>query len=366
MDKINIFKNIKEYITKDTQAKNESKKTVVVIRIILISLMVYFLANIVVGNVLSDITDIRNLIFFACFAIAFIGLFACTYYFRTRPVYWIFNIAMLIFIVVILVLFGWNVGVQHFLIVMLMLNFFSVYNRHKQKFVVALLLCVVRLILFHIFYGREPFLPIPSSINSSLQTINTIAIFWCLSVIAYVFSKDGQEMESKLVEYNIQLEQQANTDKLTGLYNRRKAWDYLESLTEGKHTHSFSLCICDIDWFKKVNDTYGHDVGDEVLKGIASIFAEEMQGKDMVARWGGEEFLLVFPDTNGDHAYTRLEHIRSRIKDLKVQKGDVEVRVTMTFGLAEYNYNGGFEATIKDADRKLYRGKEEGRDRIVY
>lgn len=247
-----------------------------------------------------------------------------------------------------------------------MLNFFSVYNRHKQKFAVATLLCAVRLILFHIFYGRDPFLPLPSSVNSSLQTINTIAIFWCLSVIAYVFSKDGQEMESKLVEYNAQLEQQANTDKLTGLYNRRKAWDYLEQLTLGKHHHNFSLCICDIDWFKKVNDTYGHDVGDEVLKGIAAIFAEEMQGKDMVARWGGEEFLMVFPDTNGDYAYTKLEHIRSRIKALKVQKGDVEVSVTMTFGLAEYDYNGGFEATIKDADRKLYRGKEEGRDRIIY
>ena len=362
----NVFANIKDFITKDTQAKNESKKTVVVIRIILISIMIYFLANIIVGNVLSDITDIRNLIFFTGFVFGFIGIYACSYYFKTPVVFWLFNIAMLIFIVVILVLFGWNVGVQHFLIVMLMLNFFSVYNRHKQKFAVATLLCAVRLILFHIFYGRDPFLPLPSSVNSSLQTINTIAIFWCLSVIAYVFSKDGQEMESKLVEYNAQLEQQANTDKLTGLYNRRKAWDYLEQLTLGKHHHNFSLCICDIDWFKRVNDTYGHDFGDEVLKAIAAIFAEEMQGKDMVARWGGEEFLMVFLDTNGDYAYTKLEHIRSRIKGLTVQKGDVEIGVTMTFGLSEYDYSGGFEATIKDADRKLYRGKEEGRDRIVY
>ncbi len=366
MDKTNIVESVKDFITKDTQAKNESKKTVVVIRIILISIMIYFFANIVVGNVLSSITDVRNLLFFTGCMVGFIGIYACTYFLRTRLVFWIFNIAMFVFIAVILVLFGWNVGVQHFLIVMLMLNFFSAYNKHKQKFVVATLLCIVRLILFQIFYGREPFLPLPSGINTTLQTINTIAIFWCLSVIAYIFSKDGQEMESKLVEYNMQLEKQANTDKLTGLYNRRKAWDYLEQLTDGKHMHNFSLCICDIDWFKKVNDTYGHDVGDEVLKGIATIFAEEMQGKDMVARWGGEEFLLVFPDTNGDHAYSKLEHIRSRIKALKVQKGDVEINVTMTFGLAEYDCGGGFEATIKNADRKLYRGKEEGRDRIIY
>jgi diguanylate cyclase (GGDEF)-like protein len=180
-------------------------------------------------------------------------------------------------------------------------------------------------------------------------------------------SRYSQELEGKLIDYNNQLEQAANTDALTGLYNRRKTMEYLEELNKKAGSkEGFSICICDIDFFKKVNDNYGHDFGDEVLKSISQIFKDEMKGKNLAARWGGEEFLLIFPGSNGDEAYIKLKQIRERIKQMRVVKGDLSVGVTMTFGLSEYDYFNGLEATLKDADNKLYMGKEGGRDVIIF
>lgn len=364
MNKGNIFKDFAAFIAKDTKARNESKRTVVVIRIILISIIVYFSLSILVGRVISDV---RSAVFFSLFFIAFAGFFVGTYRFRTMTVVWLFNVGMLAFIIFNIHLFGWNIGVQHFLMVMLLLYFFSSYKRHKEKFIYAAALCLIRMTLFHIYYKRTPSVILLNVENEILQSINTIAIFWCITIIAYIFSKDSQEVEGKLVDYNTQLQRQANTDTLTGLCNRRGAIDYLKQLVKGgSDDRGFSLCICDIDFFKRVNDTYGHDFGDEVLKGIAGIFKEEMRGKDLAARWGGEEFLLLFPTSNGDEACVALERIKGKIKAMRIEKDGHEVGVTMTFGLAEYDFSGDMESTLKEADEKLYQGKEAGRDRIVY
>ncbi|MCH5281777.1 MAG: diguanylate cyclase [Lachnospiraceae bacterium] len=357
----NMTKKIIEFIYKDTRAKNESKKTIVVIRNILITTLIYFFITLILSNLAFGM---HGILFYVTFFAVFIGIFAGSYYLNTNATLWLFNVGMLAFIIVALVLFGWNIGVQHFLMVLLLLYFFSGYQGYKEKFAYAAAMCVLRIVLFLIFLRREPYFSMDSSINSLQQIINTITIFCDLSLIAFIFGKDGQELEGKLVEYNKQLEEQANTDKLTGLFNRRKALEYLTK--KCKENSSFCLCICDIDFFKKVNDTYGHDTGDEVLKGVANIFSEEMLETNMAARWGGEEFLLIFSDINGDEAYEKLERIRRRIKEMRIKKDETEIAITMTYGLTEYDFSGNIDANLQDADAKLYQGKETGRDKIVY
>ena len=160
--------------------------------------------------------------------------------------------------------------------VLLILYFFSSYKKYAWKISYAVFLCAFRIVLFYIYHYREPNWQLSIKEENIMQIINTITIFACISVVAFIFSRDSQELEGKLIEYNAMLEKQANTDTLTGLYNRRKAIEYLEVLTKNYADHGgFSLCICDIDFFKKVNDNYGHDFGDEVLKGISRIFMEE-------------------------------------------------------------------------------------------
>lgn len=359
-----FLKKAAEFIGKDTMAENESKKLVVVIRILVLSIIFYFLLNMILC---SAALSVSGALLYIVFAIIFLCIFIMSYQYRSMTVLCIFGVGMISWICIMVRAMGWNVGVQHFIMVLLVLCFFSSYKHYAVKISMAVLLCAFRMLLFFIYHSGVPELEITSVIENSFQSVNTITIFWCISVIAFIFSNDTQKLEGKLVEYNNQLKIQANTDILTGLYNRRKAMEYMEGLS-GKVESGvgFCLCICDIDFFKKVNDQYGHDVGDEVLIKISEIFKKEIQKGNFVARWGGEEFLLLFPSCNGDEAYIELEKIRQEIKSLHIQAGDDFFGVTMTFGLAEYDFFNGLKATIKEADEKLYSGKEQGRDRIIF
>lgn len=361
--KNSMIKNIVNFIGKDTSSKNESKKVIVIIRILIISCFFYFTANAILCN--SAFGDMRSLVFYGIFLLLFVCIFAISYYFSTKVTLWWFNAGMIAWILFSVHYFGWDIGVQHFLLLLLVLYFFSSYKHYASKIIFAAGMCAFRIVLFYLYHKSTPVLQISSMEGSALQILNTITIFFCISVIAFICSKDSQELEGKLVEYNNQLQRQANTDALTGLFNRRKAMTYIEEVL--RHSEKgFSLCICDIDFFKKINDNYGHDFGDRVLEEVSAVFREEMQGKDMAARWGGEEFLLLFPDRNGDEAYIRLEQIRKRIKDTVVELNGQKVSVTMTYGLAEYDFAGGIDGTIKEADEKLYMGKEKGRDIIIF
>lgn len=364
MDKSELLNRISNFIGKDTIAENESKRLVVVIRILVLSIIFSFLINAVLCIASSRP---RGVLLYIAFAVMFVGIFCMTYRYNSLPVLSIFNVGVIIWICITVHYVGWNIGVQHYLMVLLILCFFSIYEHYAGKITFAVFLCAFRMLLFFIYRSRIPTIQISEMSERGFQCVNTITIFWCISVIAFIFSKDTQKLEGKLVEYNNQLMVQANTDILTGLYNRRKGMEYMEELSrKSANDMGFSLCICDIDLFKKVNDQYGHDVGDEVLVGISKIFQKEIEKGNFAARWGGEEFLLLFPSCNGDEAWIKVDEIRSKIKKLRFQGGDSDFGITMTFGLAEYDFIHGLKATIKEADEKLYAGKERGRDRIVF
>ncbi|NLG03459.1 MAG: GGDEF domain-containing protein, partial [Clostridia bacterium] len=187
----------------------------------------------------------------------------------------------------------------------------------------------------------------------------TIARFYCLK-----FSHS----EDKIMQYSKKLEALASVDALTGLFNRRHMNKHLEELERDYFNASqpFSIVIGDIDFFKKINDTYGHDAGDYVLTEISKLFLRFMKGKGEVARWGGEEFLFSFEGDNADFVFVELHNLRTLIKSHEFKYKDTLIQVTVTFGLEEYDSGIGLENTITRADAKLYTGKVEGRDRVVY
>lgn len=360
----NFFRKLGAFICKDTSIDNESKKTIVVIRIILLSLILYFCANMIICRSLIHLEELTA---YLAFLILFIVIFVISYSLNTFKVLTAFYISILLWIIFNLTMLGWNIGVQHFLVPLLFLLFFSSYGHYILKGVFAASTCALRIVLYLIYLDRTPFWELNRTMNIELQIANTITIFWCICVIAYVFSRGTHELEGKLVEYNARLEKQANTDTLTGLSNRRMALDYLDEFVRKSDSAScLSICICDIDFFKKINDNYGHDCGDKVLAQLAKIFLEEMAVYGMAARWGGEEFLLIFPDRNGDDAHIILYHIRERIKTLRFEHEGVEFGVTLTYGLAEYDFRHDINETLIAADNKLYQGKENGRNQIVY
>ncbi len=362
MKESNVFHKIYQNICKDTGDQNESPKLVVVIRFLILTMIVYSLLS---SGLCLFASHIGGMIFCQVSAVLFLAVFVLSYHSRTFISYCILNVYILIWIITNIVMFGWNIGVQHFIIVLLIACFFAKYKHAAIKFLYALALCILRIYLFFYCQNNLPRISLSTELNGMFQIINTIAIFWALSLIAYIFSTDTQTLESKLVEYNEQLKKQASIDPLTGLYNRRRTMEYLEKLLRAPE-HQISICICDIDLFKRVNDTYGHDVGDIVLKKISETFRKELPAGTFVSRWGGEEFLLIFPISNGDEAHMFLENLRSKIKAIVFDGGSEKFSVSLTFGLVEYDFHSDVTAILKQADEKLYLGKESGRDRIIF
>ncbi len=167
------------------------------------------------------------------------------------------------------------------------------------------------------------------------------------------------------VEAGNQLKTIIGRDALTGLYNRRMGSSYLNKLYEKAISgDEFTLAMCDVDFFKAINDTYGHDMGDQVLMTISRLF-KNICGEDAVAiRWGGEEFILGF-ELNMEDSLTLINRLTERVKSESFISGDSIFHITMTFGVTTFSKDKTVEEMISDADAKLYRGKEGGRNLII-
>ncbi|MBE0603562.1 MAG: GGDEF domain-containing protein [Deltaproteobacteria bacterium] len=165
------------------------------------------------------------------------------------------------------------------------------------------------------------------------------------------------------------------TDPLTGLYNRRHFFEMAEMETERANRYGsfLSLCLFDIDSFKSINDTQGHDAGDIVLRMIADTSRMAARKIDVVARYGGEEFIVAFPETGIREAGIVAERIRKAIEETRLPRGNGAIRVTASFGVAVFDpasmaagtYAESLQAVIRQADEALYRAKNSGKNRVV-
>lgn len=164
-----------------------------------------------------------------------------------------------------------------------------------------------------------------------------------------------------------QLEIAARTDSLTGLLNRRRIIELIEieAIRYARNKKLFSIVIGDIDFFKSINDNYGHDEGDVVLKSIADTITAMIRKQDSAARWGGEEFLILLPETDMNGGKNITEKIRDKIANGKFVPMNIDLKLTMTFGIAEYDAAISIDSTIKKADIALYEGKNKGRNCVV-
>jgi diguanylate cyclase (GGDEF)-like protein len=162
------------------------------------------------------------------------------------------------------------------------------------------------------------------------------------------------------------LREQAMRDSITGVYNRR----YLEETLSREISHAqrkiypLSVIMLDIDFFKKVNDTYGHKVGDDVLISLSQLLQAETRDSDCVSRYGGDEFVMVMPEMTEEDAFQRAELWRDAIKNKDFLIGENKVSVTVSMGISTFPANGSdSEALLKAADEALYQAKATGRDR---
>ncbi len=179
-------------------------------------------------------------------------------------------------------------------------------------------------------------------------------------------SRISDRYQESMRQLNISLREAALHDPLTGMGNRRYLMDRLREEVERvlRNNHSFSLAILDIDHFKQVNDTFGHETGDQLLCELAHVIPATLREYDICGRWGGEEFLIIFPHTSIDDSREVSERIRSTIHQVTLPSIVEAHPISASFGLTEYHHGEGYSETIKRADDALYRAKELGRNRV--
>ncbi|MDC7125412.1 MAG: GGDEF domain-containing protein, partial [Spirochaetales bacterium] len=187
--------------------------------------------------------------------------------------------------------------------------------------------------------------------------ITAIIIVSCLLLIAIFWLRSMASSKKRLKEL-------AETDPLTGLFNRRAFMTYLhyEISRKKRYNSPVSIVIIDIDHFKRVNDLYGHDAGDEVLKTLSELLQQNCRRSDRICRWGGEEFLLLLPETTARNANILAEKLR---RLLEKTKQSIPEYITSSFGIAELNDREDFSQWFERADAALYKSKSNGRNQVT-
>ncbi|MBO4310876.1 MAG: diguanylate cyclase [Lachnospiraceae bacterium] len=360
----NMIMRIKKFLTRDVKNESESKDLAVLLRFMCILTSLYMLANAVYFSM-------NAFYLFAILTIPVICIYATafveTYENHTKIALNLFNYTTIASSVLFTIFAGWDKNYQWLLCIVCLLIFFSVNENSKYKknhMEIVLISLVAVSIVSHLFGPHKP----GSSITNFFFALST-AIYYgsAVAMVSYYFSKKFNATEIKLRNYNQKLQQMASLDALTQLSNRRSMNEYLSQLAfeKEKKGDTFCIAIADLDFFKKINDQYGHDAGDFILKESAKIFEQTMEGRGKVSRWGGEEFLFCFTDLNLEQSYNVLDEMRRLIETRRFLFKENDIKVTLTIGLEEYYHISGIEGTISSADKKLYEGKHSGRNRVV-
>lgn len=224
----------------------------------------------------------------------------------------------------------------------------------------VLLLIAVSVILELYLRPLAPKIIVNSDHLEIIKTINLLIFLFASSSISYFYSYALKQHQEKLTTL-------ANIDQLTGLYNRRHLIRVSENeINNQKRTNApLSLILIDIDNFKIVNDTLGHDAGDEVLKNISSIITTSIRPLNVAARWGGEEFVILLPNTESNDAKTVAERLRKNVENNATSYESTKLNITITLGCTTSKNNESLNELLLAADNALYKGKDKGKNQTV-
>jgi diguanylate cyclase (GGDEF)-like protein len=216
--------------------------------------------------------------------------------------------------------------------------------------------------------------PISMPIGSHLERLATMLVFvlnvgrcMFLGMLSSSVSQSLYRSRLKLSDAYKRIEELAELDELTGSFNRRCIMRHLDEEIERarREAKPSSIALIDLDWFKRINDTHGHPVGDEVLRTFAITIFANIRTADRFGRYGGEEFLLLLPDTSGEAAARILDRLRMIVADLDWSAFSPGMHVTISAGVATLRDNDNADTFLARADGALYSAKARGRNRIA-
>lgn len=270
--------------------------------------------------------------------------------------------------VIATVLFGWSAGFQILLLALVPLSFYFPFERKRMPFLFSGFAGVLFPLLYLYCIHNIPRYAdaFTTSQRSLIYIFNVMVAVVPLYIFSSFYTASNQEYATRLSEKNDSLRILANLDPLTGLLNRRSMNAKLENaFTDfSVRERNFSVILGDIDDFKIVNDTYGHDCGDLVLKAIPGIFRSCLREGDAICRWGGEEILILIENSTVENALRIGMSINRAIEEMVVVFNGTEIKVTMTFGISSTPALS-IPEMISEADSNLYIGKRGGKNRVI-
>ena len=254
------------------------------------------------------------------------------------------------------------------LMLLFIILMFSMFNVTTRQLVRCSLLSV--LVFGYAFVDvahaprQEPFQAQMQGVYFAVLVIILVSMCVLMTYLANVRARSSQRKQS-LAEALSRIRELAIRDELTGLFNRRHMLELLhtERSRADRSEQPWCLCMVDVDHFKGINDRHGHGVGDEVLRSLALIIRDGLRDCDHVARWGGEEFLILLPNTALDEALLVVERIRQSMHKAGVSRLVPDLRVTLSAGVSQVCPEEALPQTIDRADQALYRAKACGRNR---
>lgn len=261
--------------------------------------------------------------------------------------------------------FGWSSSSQQLLIAPLMLSFFNVSEKPPLKILFWSGLVLLRLALYAYASVHVEVHVLSEQIRAIFLIFNTVSLYTVLACLCILFSSNVQAAERQLRLDNQELHKEAGTDPLTQLPNRRALMNDIRRFLEHSSQEPFSVAIADIDFFKRVNDTYGHNCGDYTLRTLADKFRAVLGDQFGICRWGGEEFCIFMPGLNLDEAGVVMHDLCIAVRKMPLSFEGVDFSITITIGVSENDFHSPLDAILEEADRKLYIGKNSGRDQVV-
>lgn len=262
---------------------------------------------------------------------------------------------------------GWQGGFYLLLLECIPLNFYNTSaNKSKKLFFCGFL--IIFLIFLLSIMNMNLFAPVGSELVQNLCFgINMVGISIALAVSGYLFELSNLDVEKEILLSSQKMLMAANTDPLTDLINRRIMMIKIEQEKERVNAGEkpFSLIMIDVDNFKQINDEYGHDGGDFVLINLARMINMCLRKSDLISRWGGDEFLVLLPETPAQNGQMVADKIRYRITNSPFVYREMDIPVTVTLGVAQCDNFTGVGSSIRKADQALYNGKHAGKDKVV-
>lgn len=271
---------------------------------------------------------------------------------------WMVYMWLTLYMCVTTVCLGYDFGFHLYCMSMIPIMFVTEYLAYKleQKSLKALYVCIAVGLAYLACTGyityHGPLYDVDKSAAGIFWSINSIIVFGFL-----IFYNNW--LIHIIIRSEESLKKMAQTDKLTGLFNRH----YMMEILRKKKKEETCLTIADLDHFKAINDTYGHGGGDVVLKRIARILTENLPDSD-ICRWGGEEFLILSPGKK-ETTLKAVEHLRAVVENSEFVYEGQKMDVTITAGICEYDGSLSVDKWIKRADENLYIGKNNGRNTVV-